>query len=375
MAFNRIILGTSAVLLLLVHQADAQAAPNPALECQQAAIALMKTCAEQGAITEANFMHFVSNGTSKSGQAPTDPAAFKDKICTAEPQIGGCIFRDMLQLANGSSCAQARPVLQRVESFLVTYDTKCAHPCRFTLVNELRECYATAGLDKGLFLSNRTSGQVIGTTVDEVTDFCSKKDPLLSCMKPIHNSCPESLPILSSVDFHLPSYEKGINILCKHPKVYLKGLECFEEPTNDVEKCVQDSQQSFLQTNVEAQTKNWTQLQFVEATCRISINQADCDLNAWMNKKHEACSKATIGLRREMECSLMPPNCTVSQKALFNKACHQDNFHKSDRDNFGKPGGSGGGGGNGAERVVSLSGSLLFALFFVAFLFPVMIRV
>ena len=36
-------------------------------------------------------------------------------------------------------------------------------------------------------------------------------------MKPIHDDCPEALPILSSQDFHLPSYEKGVTILCAHP--------------------------------------------------------------------------------------------------------------------------------------------------------------
>ena len=85
---------------------------------------------------------------------------------------------------------------------------------------------------------------------------------------------------------------------------------------------------------------------------------------AWSKKNHEACNNAVIGLRREMECSLLPPNCTVLQKPLFDKACHVDKFHKTARDNFG----TGGGAGGDASRVLSLPAALLFV---VALLFPV----
>ena len=72
-----------------------------------------------------------------------------------------------------------------------------------------------------------------------------------------------------------------------------------------------------------------------------------------------------IGLRREMECNLLPPNCTTLQKALFDRACHVDKFHKNARNAFSKGGGNAGG---AASRVLSLPGSLLLVF---AFLYPV----
>ena len=47
------------------------------------------------------------------------------------------------------------------------------------------------------------------------------------------------------------------------------------------------------------------------------MDQADCDLKAWSMKDHPACTKGVIGLRREMECNLMPQNCTIVQKAHY----------------------------------------------------------
>ncbi|XP_076451253.1 uncharacterized protein LOC143287194 [Babylonia areolata] len=376
-------------LLTLPDSTNAQGASNPQRECLASAQALMKQCVADGSIDHPNFLWFVTNGTSSNGQEPADPAAFKDKLChrgftvlnlgvwlsEQEPVVGGCIYNGMLPMVNGSACSQAPQVLQNVQTLLFTYDLKCANPCRFTLVDDLRKCYSSVGLDESLFLSNRTAGQVIGGTEEDVTTFCSKREALLDCMTPVHDSCPEALAIMSANDFHLPSYKKGVGILCKHPKVYLRGLECFKEPTNLVEKCVQQSQQQFVQTNVNAANQNWTQAQYVEATCRITIKQADCDLKAWESKKHEDCNTATIGLRREMECNLMPPNCTVVQKDLFDNTCHISKFNEKDRQNFANGGGSGGssGSGNGASGVVCLSHSLL--LFALTFLFPVVAKV
>lgn len=66
----------------------------------------------------------------------------------------------------------------------------------------------------------------------------------------------------------------------------------------------------------------------------ITIKQTDCDLNAWSQKNHEACTDTVIGLRLEVECSLMPPNCTILQKASFDHVCHPEKFNKEKRDSF-----------------------------------------
>ncbi|KAK7093493.1 hypothetical protein V1264_007235 [Littorina saxatilis] len=364
MAAIYILAGAMTVLLMTPNYVTSQ--PD---QCTLAAQNVMKTCSEGASISMGNFLWFVTNGTSTNGVAPSDPATFKDQICAVEPQVTGCIFNQLGQLFK-TMCSGSPQTLAAVQNFLFTYDNKCAHPCRATLIDSLRQCYVSSGLSADLFLSNRTAGHVIGSTDSEVTMFCNKRATLLGCMKPIHDSCPEALPILSTADFHLPSYEKGVTILCNHPMVYLKGLECFDEPTPLVEACVQKSQQAFLQTQIDAQAKNFSQEQFVSATCKVTIDQTDCDLKAWLKKNHEACNKAVVGLRREMECSLLPPNCTTLQKPLFDTACHEDTFNKGDRDNFqngGSGGGSGGSGGGSGSRIASLPGALLFVL---AFFFP-----
>ena len=69
----------SAALVVLAMQASEVRGQQD--QCFPAAQALMKNCAEAASISNANFLWFVSNGTSSNGQAPANPDAFKSQIC------------------------------------------------------------------------------------------------------------------------------------------------------------------------------------------------------------------------------------------------------------------------------------------------------
>ncbi|RUS91052.1 hypothetical protein EGW08_001180 [Elysia chlorotica] len=214
--------------------------------------------------------------------------------------------------------------------------------CRNTLATELRDCYTESGLDPKLFLSNSSNGAVVGSNDEQISMFCGAKGALVSCMQRRVDACPEAPQILRAIDLDIPSFEKGVSVLCEHPKVYLHGLACFADSTNEVDRCQQKEAQSLVQLDLQAREGNWSEERFYEAFCQIAIDQVECDLKAWGSKNHEACVEAVIGLRRELECELVAPQCNVNTKQIseLDHTCHPEKFMKTKRENFSNAKGS-----------------------------------
>ncbi|GFR70183.1 hypothetical protein ElyMa_000321900 [Elysia marginata] len=306
--------------------------------------ALIKCVTDTG-LTRGNFLWFVTNGTSSKSEQPTDPDSYKPKICELQQRIGACTFQSVATIINSTACVgtsaatnQQDVIRTQLNKIFGTYDAKCMHPCRNTLATELRNCYTESGLDPKLFLSNSSNGAVVGSNDEQIAMFCGAKGALVSCMQRRVDACPEAPQILRAIDLDIPSFEKGVSVLCKHPKVYLHGLACFADSTNEVDRCQQKEAQSLIQLDLQAREGNWSESKFFEAFCEIAIEQVECDLKAWGNKNHEACVEAVIGLRRELECELVAPQCNVNPKQIseLDHTCHPEKFMKTKRENFSK---------------------------------------
>ncbi|GFO05790.1 hypothetical protein PoB_003229500 [Plakobranchus ocellatus] len=262
-----------------------------------------------------------------------------------QQQIGACTFQNVARIINSTACVgtsaatnQQDVIRTQLNTIFGTYDSKCMHPCRNTLATELRDCYTESGLDPKLFLSNSSNGAVVGSNDEQISMFCGAKGALISCMQRRVDACPEAPQILRAIDLDIPSFEKGVSVLCQHPKVYLHGLACFADTTNEVDRCQQREAQSLIQLDLQAREGNWTEERFFEAFCQIAIDQVECDLKAWGNKNHEACVDAVIGLRRELECELVAPQCNVNTQQIneLEHTCHPEKFMKNEREDFGK---------------------------------------
>lgn len=93
---------------------------------------------------------------------------------------------------------------------------------------------------------------------------------------------------------------------------------------------------------------------------RITVRQIDCDLTAWDASTHEACTDAVIGLRRELECSLMSPNCPTLVKQAYDTTCNPSKFFGNQR---GVTGAS-----FASDSSVQVTGSMFFLSFILLLL-------
>ncbi|XP_059165723.1 uncharacterized protein LOC131948200 [Physella acuta] len=280
-------------------------------------------CAKASGISTGNFAYFVTNGTSSKSEAPANQETFKTQICGVEQQIYACVMQKLVPIVNTTSCigtsastSHVETIRREVTNIFTTYDVKCMHPCRNTLLNDMRQCYTANDVDGKLFMSNTTNGAVIGSTEEQANKFCSVKDKLMDCLKSKAEACPESAAILRTVDIDLPAFTNGVKILCANTKVYVTGLSCFAETTSDVDICKQKQQQALIQLAMQAQNGNWTQDRYYTMYCELSYTNIACDVAAWARKNHESCTASVIGLRRELECDLLPQQCKSNTKLV-----------------------------------------------------------
>jgi hypothetical protein len=76
--------GLSALLLSSLQPSAGQTSgtgTTTADACTTAVGQLLTDCLKPAGILQQNFLWFVSNATSPSGQVPADPAAFKTQVC------------------------------------------------------------------------------------------------------------------------------------------------------------------------------------------------------------------------------------------------------------------------------------------------------
>ncbi|XP_071089213.1 uncharacterized protein [Haliotis cracherodii] len=324
-----------AMVLVSMTMAQSQQGMTP---CQNNFVQNLNTCVQNSQMNFNNFLYLLSNGT--NGQAPDSPDAFRQDACSKQEALLQCGVEFMRTLINSTMCAPSqtqqdqRPLIDRqFRSLFGSLDEMCAHPCRRTLTEDLRQCYVDANLDPTLFLSNSTMGRgaIIGTTVDQADIFCKNKDSLVTCMKQKRDDCPESPMILRAIGLDIESMDKGVGVLCAHPDVYLNGIDCFAEPTDAVVSCQQIMNQKTMELMMTAEQQNLKEDQFFNRFCDVRLEHVSCDLEAWSKKNHKSCADAVIGLRTELECGLLPDNCGSTHKQTIDKVCHHENFKKDTR--------------------------------------------
>ncbi|ESO91139.1 hypothetical protein LOTGIDRAFT_228701 [Lottia gigantea] len=290
------------------------------------------TCISNFSLDPNEFISLINNQTRAGTPIGTD--AVKDKACPIEKEFFQCGSEFMTKLqksgvcdansqAGGTPGEEYKAVLMQFLSLMGQFDFICAHPCRKDVLVNLRKCYTTAELDPNLFLSNATAGRgaVIGTKKEDVDQYCLHKDQLLSCMKDERDTCPDAPELLRGINLDIEAMEKGVGILCKHPKVYLSGLQCFANTTKGVEDCAEDQRVEMVNLMYKAANTSMEEAEYYKEFCRIRAKHVGCDLNQWRQKVHPMCNKGVIGLRTEMECGLLPEECKKLEKANL------DRFH------------------------------------------------
>ncbi|XP_071089212.1 uncharacterized protein [Haliotis cracherodii] len=301
--------------------------------CQTSFLQSINTCFQNSQLLFDNFVWLFTNGT--NGQAPDNADTMKTNACAKQEPLVQCGVEFMRTLINSTSCAATqtqqdqRPLIDRqFRSLFGSLDEMCAHPCRRTLTEDLRQCYVDANLDPTLFLSNSTMGRgaIIGTTADQADTYCKNKDSLVTCMKQKRDDCPESPMILRAIGLDIESMDKGVGVLCAHPDVYLNGIDCFAEPTDAVVSCQQTMNKKTMELMMTAQQEKLSEDDFFNRFCDVRLEHISCDLEAWIKKNNKSCSKAVIGLRTELECGLLPDNCGATHKQTIDEVCHPGNF-------------------------------------------------
>ncbi|XP_071089214.1 uncharacterized protein [Haliotis cracherodii] len=333
--FGKTMSGCIAMVLVSMATAQSQQGMTP---CQNNFVQNLNTCVQNSQMVFNNFLYLLTNGT--NGQAPDSPDTFRQDACSKQEALLLCGVEFMRTLINSTMCAPSqtqqdqRPLIDRqFRSLFGSLDAMCAHPCRRTLTEDLRQCYVDANLDPTLFLSNSTMGRgaIIGTTADQADIFCKNKDSLVTCMKQKRDDCPESPMILRAIGLDIESMDKGVGVLCAHPDVYLNGIDCFAEPTDAVVSCQQTMNQKTMELMMTAEQQNLKEDQFFNRFCDVRLEHVSCDLEAWSKKNHKSCADAVIGLRTELECGLLPDNCGATHKQTIDQVCHHENFKKDMR--------------------------------------------
>ncbi|KAI8795917.1 uncharacterized protein LOC106059554 [Biomphalaria glabrata] len=316
-----IVLATVLAVYFLCPSHQQTAAPNN--KCIEDFTNALFGCVKDSGISTGNFLWFTTNGTSAKSEAPANADAFKTQICGVQQAMGACALQKVGAVVNTTSCigtsastSQVETITKQLTNLFGTYDVKCMHPCRNTLIPDLQQCYTSNGVDSKLFASNSSSGAAIGTNEGETSKFCGVREKLIACMKEKSDACPEGPRILAVLGLNYTVFSKMTEMLCGNVQSYLSGLSCFAETTNDVQVCQQKQAQSMTQLNVQATQGNWTEDRFFSSYCEIGIEQIGCDITAWSKKNHEACVPQVIALRKKLECEFLPQQCKTNTKLM-----------------------------------------------------------
>ncbi|CAG5136555.1 unnamed protein product, partial [Candidula unifasciata] len=315
------------------------------VECQQVLMKEVYTCVSGQGIDFNAFLEMVSGG--KDTQNGTNPAAAsppattasttgeanlsKEKICSPRQEIMACIVKAAQSIFKDSPCVAVKEdatlndqhflLKEQLEAIIGQYDVFCAHPCRISLLDDMRACYSKNDLDPQLFMTADSSGPVIGATAYEVEEFCQHSESLYTCLRQSRDDCQESHVVLSSIGLDLDLMNKGVQVLCADKPAYLQSLGCFDSHTKEVEHCQSIKYRTILAMVIKARTQSWTEEQYYQEVCGVILSHIQCDLTAWEAKGDEDCTETTLNLKRKLHCTLIPKQCQTSHNATVAEVC------------------------------------------------------
>ncbi|KAK6175585.1 hypothetical protein SNE40_014015 [Patella caerulea] len=333
--FLTVLLSLSVVCSLVDIIAGQQAGNS---QCQQTFLNNAMKCVQNGSINYNHLTYMTSNGT--RGQPPTEGTeAFKARACLSRPTIDACGQMIAATMVNSTMCMnqlEQKQIMLQAASIFGEFDRVCAHPCRYTLMDEFRQCFSyslNSGMNSQTFLTDASIGRggIIGMTREQVYQFCPNRQSLMSCMKNKMNMCPDGVYVLQKMNIDIRALEKGLDLLCAHPNVYLAGLPCFTDPTPEVRVCFQNMDMKITQINMLRQQQQLTDQQNYMQMCNVRLEQMECEMGAWRRRQQAPCDNAILGLRNELECKLLPEHCLSMFPSQVQQHCSPMNFYIQER--------------------------------------------
>ncbi|KAK3720231.1 hypothetical protein RRG08_007855 [Elysia crispata] len=338
------------------------------LDCQQRLMEQVYACVTNEGVDFNMFLIVITdesileaeNGTTKSTdvfspQELNDTAAFRQKVCSLQKTIMKCSMEAAKVLIETPACARTAQgpatseaafsqsllnndqrylIKEQLEAIVGQLDAYCAHPCRKSLLADMRKCYQAMDLDPDIFISTQSGGPVIGDNRYDVEIFCNNRTSLVRCIKSVKEKCPEADLVLGTIDLDLDFMEKGFAVLCEDQEAYLQSIDCFESHTQEVGLCHSVWYRDVLRISREAQDLGWSEERYFREVCGIKLAHIECDLHAWGKKKDESCDEATLTLKRRFgyPCShTMLDNCSFRNLYIVTRvarAIHTDFLEK-----------------------------------------------
>ncbi|KAH9514194.1 hypothetical protein Btru_030502 [Bulinus truncatus] len=317
------------------------------MDCEQRLLEEAYVCVTKHDI---DFNHFLlmAVSTLNEGENVTQPAIiegvdmtqFREKVCRPRKEIMQCTFKAAKALMVTPACVgqqsksisrlssqeplindQRYLIKEQMEAILGQYDTFCAQPCRLTLLDDMRSCYKKLGVDTSLFLTSKVNSPVIGSDSWEVDTFCKNRQELMTCLRKTRDGCTESGQVLSALRLDLDTMAKGLDVLCSHSDVYLKGIQCFENHPHQVGVCHSIKYRHVLKVAQKATELKWTSEKYFQEVCGVMVKHIECDLEAWAQNKDEKCDKSIVNLKRRLHCSLIHKQCESTHSDAIYSIC------------------------------------------------------
>ncbi|KAK7093495.1 hypothetical protein V1264_007236 [Littorina saxatilis] len=320
---HSVVLTALSVVAFLAAILHGSTVSPPGGECEGQFMQGLFTCFTDHNVPFNTFLWVVSNGT--GGISPDNETVFKEQMCGIEDEVVQCVLGSLHALVDTPHCHDAdgmeRLLTVQIRAIFEEYDAYCAHACRHTLEDDMKQCYSDSGLDPTLFMPSTKDGAILGTTESSVADFCNNTDALVDCMRTKRDACPEAPYVLKRLGLDLDIFSRGLQILCREQDVYLSSLECFEAQTRQVEKCLEDNRLTLMRLLSRTKTENVSQDSFINEFCLARVQYIRCDLSSWAAKPHEACDTPALALKRDLHCSQIPQACSQTLAGPIDKVC------------------------------------------------------
>lgn len=291
---------------------------NPG-QCMAAFEDGMNTCAQRTLNMDMKLVLMVLNGqTLPPGQ---DAATLKKSVCAKWKPLEIC-GKDVV-LAAGCARNQLLGVEATFANMMITVATFCGDTsipgaCLLTLQKQFGECFGKVGLSPDIYLSNKTDhkGALIGANTEEANVYCSKKHDLFTCMQEVIHQCPGAEQTLSLTGFDLHAMERAVGLLCHDIPNYLAGLQCFEKPTENAKKCMEDMTMAITDMSTKQITQKLNMDSFFDDFCTARVKHVSCDAKSW-----PTCDNSAVELKNQFECQLIPSRCYNSHKDNIDVIC------------------------------------------------------
>ncbi|XP_076451252.1 uncharacterized protein LOC143287193 [Babylonia areolata] len=307
-------------------------AGSPQSQCQLRFLQSATACMQNASLNIQNVQYVASNGT--SGQPPSENLqSYRQRVCVVKPQLDICGQSVTQRLINSTLCLNPVDRQSILSSFQTTFgglDTNCAQPCRYTLMDELRQCYSFVNLQPTMISDLALVKQaVIGQNYDQVNKFCI---PAHTVKFSGRRYCPDTNPVARKL-YNCVEEDLQRTAAFIAETIYLAGLHCFKNPIPEVRMCFQTLNRKMQNLRLVAPQPTVDQVSLAQF-CSIRLEQIDCEMGAWARHQYQTCERVFTGIRNELSCKLLPDRCSAAYPQLVNNLCNPLNYFLEDRSRY-----------------------------------------